>query len=491
MIAFQPEFRPALPFVFGAKEYNDCRSVFEEIDRILITSGLESDFIRRHISPDSEEVSKGKDQASCRMVQRALRYALLLALTEESYRELSLRVADSALFQWFTSSAQIDGVRPASKSTIERYSKMFPSEDITWLIHELNRAVSDDKGAEELLLRQTKLHFDKVFADTTCVKANIHFPVDWVLLRDAVRTLVKAIEIIRSHGLKYRISEPAEFLRKMNKLCIEMSSVRKKKNASKMRKVIFRRMKKLAKTVQNHAESYHRELEARWSETSLSQMEAQVILERIGNILCQLPQAIKQAHERIIGGRRVKNEDKILSLYEPDVHVIVRGKAGAEVEFGNSLYLAEQIDGLIVDWLFMEEQPPGDNKLVQESVGRIGKEYGNISSYTADRAFDSPQNRIDLEELEIINAICPRSVPLLQEKLEDEEFRLLQKRRGATEGRIAIFKNCFLGKPLRSKGFINRRLRVEICVLAHNLWKLGSMAAERRKELQRESAKAA
>jgi len=29
--------------------------------------------------------------------------------------------------------------------------------------------------------------------------------------------------------------------------------------------------------------------------------------------------------------------------------VIVRGKAGAQVEFGNSLFLAEQCDGYIVD----------------------------------------------------------------------------------------------------------------------------------------------
>ncbi len=28
---------------------------------------------------------------------------------------------------------------------------------------------------------------DTYFLNPTCVKANIHFPVDWVLLRDAVR----------------------------------------------------------------------------------------------------------------------------------------------------------------------------------------------------------------------------------------------------------------------------------------------------------------
>jgi hypothetical protein len=45
--------------------------------------------------------------------------------------------------------------------------------------------------------------------------------------------------------------------------------------------------------------------------------------------------------------RQVANDEKLLSLFEPDIHVIVRGKAGAEVEFGNLLVLGEQIDGLI------------------------------------------------------------------------------------------------------------------------------------------------
>jgi hypothetical protein len=44
-------------------------------------------------------------------------------------------------------------------------------------------------------------------------------------------------------------------------------------------------------------------------------------------------------------GELVPNEDKILSLYEADVHVIVRNKAGVEVEFGNTLFLAENPQG--------------------------------------------------------------------------------------------------------------------------------------------------
>jgi len=106
-----------------------------------------------------------------------------------------------------------------------------------------------------------------------------------------------------------------------------------------------------------------------------SELETQIVLDRIQNILDQLPQAIHQAHERIIGGRRVPNKEKILSLHKSDVHVLVRGKANAETESGKGLYLAEQADGLIVDWDFIQDQPPSDSKLVTDSLERITEVY--------------------------------------------------------------------------------------------------------------------
>lgn len=490
ILAFQPELRPELPVVFGAKDYREFRATLEEMDRILTSTGIESRFITNRIEALGRDLTTKRRQWHWRTFRMALRYSILLGMTGDSHRNLSRRVADSQLFQWFTHTTFVDGVRPVSKSTLARFEKMFSAEDIAAIIHDTNRAMSDESIAKELLYQETALRFDEIFADTTCVKANIHFPVDWVLMRDATRTLIKSVMLIRAKGIKHRMGDPEKFLRDMNRLCIEMTHVRKKPNAKKMRKVIFRRMKRLIKVVEKHAMNYHRELEARWTQTDWSEFEAQVVLDRIMNILDQLPQAIHQAHERIIGERRIANKDKVLSFYEPEIHVLVRGKAGAEVEFGNALYLAEQSDGLIVDWNFIEEQPSGDNKLTTASIERITKEYEIPKSYSADRGFDSPDNRIDIEELDIVNAICPRSVVLLVDKLKDEEFCRLQKRRGGTEARIGIFKNAYLGRPLRSKGFKNRQVRIEWCILAHNLWKLARMAAQRRQEIEAELAKA-
>ena len=484
IVHFQPEFRPALPCVFGAKDYCEFRATLIEMDRILVESGGELALIRRKIEAYETPFDPRQLPRHIKTLRLALRYSILLAITGLSYRDLACRVADSHLFQWFTYTGFIDAVRPVSKSTIERFEKLFSADEIASLIHELNAAATNAAHARKLLYRNAALEMDHIFADTTCVKADIHFPVDWVLLRDATRTLIQAIILVREQGLKHRIRPPEEFIREMNKLCIEMTHTRKKKDAKKARKKIFRRMKTLMKTIEGHARNYRAELILHRKQLAWSNREIRAVLKRIKNILNQLPAAIQQAHERIIGERRVDNADKILSLYDPDIHVIVRGKAGAEVEFGNGLYLAEQAEGLIVDWDFMKDQPTADTNLVTPSLERLNKNYGTPASYTTDRGFDSSSNRAELEAAEIYNGICPRSVSALKEKLEDETFRLLQKRRGSTEGRIGLFKSAYLGRPLRAKDYEHRKQRITLCILGHNLWKLATMAAQNRADLE-------
>jgi hypothetical protein len=62
--------------------------------------------------------------------------------------------------------------------------------------------------------------------------------------------------------------------------------------------------------------------------------------------------------------------EKLLSLFEPDIRAIVRGKAGEEIEFGDLLVLGEQRDGLIMGWELFKEEVPGDMRLVRPSVER-------------------------------------------------------------------------------------------------------------------------
>jgi hypothetical protein len=102
--------------------------------------------------------------------------------------------------------------------------------------------------------------------------------------------------------------------------------------------------------------------------------------------------------------------------------------------------------------------------------------YGaRLKEATADRGFDSFSNQVGLADEGIYNGVCSRSPSQLQERGHSWKFKRLQRRRGQTEGRIAIVKNVFLRGRLRSKGFAHRQLTVTWTVLAHNLWVLARL----------------
>jgi hypothetical protein len=158
------------------------------------------------------------------------------------------------------------------------------------------------------------------------------------------------------------------------------------------------------------------------------------------------------------------------------------------VEFGNTLLIAEQAQGLVVDWKLYEESAPTDCNQLPGSLERIEKRIGEakVKAVGGDRGFDSASNRVLLKEKKIFNGLCPRQVSQLKERQKQKRFKRMEKRRAQTEGRIGILKNAFFGNPMRSKGFENRNLGVAWSVLAHNLWVLARMERiEEQKEIER------
>jgi hypothetical protein len=348
--------------------------------------------------------------------------------------------------------------------------------------------VAGADGAQKVGL-EVPIDLDRFFLDSTCVQAKIHFPVDWTLLRDGVETLLAAIILIRKHGLKHRIMEPRLLMKRMNALCIEMTQCRRRTDSARARKMSLRKLKKLAKIIRRHGQRYYDLLVERWPETDWTQRQSRQVLNRMRNVLDQLPEAMRQAHERIIGGRPVENAEKILSLYEPDIHVIVRGKAGAEVEFGNTLALCEQAQGLIVDYKLFKEQSPADAGLLPECARRLQKNFSGLLpkgdfkiSLAGDRGYDSPANQNHLVNLKWFNAVAARDPLQLQRQRKKSRFVKEQTRRAQTEGRIGIIKLNFIGDPIPARSFAGRSLRVAWAVLAHNLWVIARLPERQAQE---------
>ena len=500
IITIQEHLRPALPEVRGCKDYTEQEVLLRHIDEILRVSGVEDVFLQESAEAFDERAAKlvavgDGVKSGCRARQahveqscRALRCMVLMRLTGESYRQMSLLLGMSPLYRWFVGLPELGGICVPGKSTLQRYSQWISAERMEKVIEELIAVVGDEQMAVCLGLER-ELDLGCAWVDVTCLKGCIHFPTDWVLLRDGVRTIVKCILTIRRHGLRNRIGSPERFLGAVNALSMKMAMAGRRGRAGgkKERKAVLRFLKRLMQVVENHGRRYRKLLDEHWQESDLrTRVEAEVILRRLDNVLGKLPEARRQAHERIIGGRRIANKEKILSLYEEDMHVIVRGKAGAEVEFGNGLFLAESREGFIVDHELRREMPPDDGRWLRERIKGIkAKCASGKLTVCADRGFDSAASAKCLEQENVTNAICPRNPRELTRRCAEESgFLDLLRRRGGTEARIAIVKNIFLNGVPRSKGFERRQIQVSWAVLAHNLWIVARLAraAARSKE---------
>jgi hypothetical protein len=174
--------------------------------------------------------------------RRALRCTVLRTLLQEDYRGFSCQLAGNPLCQWFCLVDAIDQVRVPSKSELQRFAKWLPAETMRSVI---NRLLESGLNQRRKLELREPLNLEQYFLDTTCLEANIHYPVDWVLLRDAVRTLMKATRLIRQQGLRGRMEAPEIFLRRTNRLCIEMTHQGRGEQSQRGRKRVLRRMKKV------------------------------------------------------------------------------------------------------------------------------------------------------------------------------------------------------------------------------------------------------
>ena len=265
----QEELQPPVPTVLGSIDYKTWRRRLERIDEILRQARVEEAFIRLALkrrlgeleerarqNGQSEFGMKEGDQLQFqRICAVALRTTIARTVTGESYRDFATRLADSTLLQWFCRLNRLGPVPIPGKSQLQRYQELVNEPELRQVVNHLQESVAEPDSPLELA---EELDLETRFLDSTCVRLNIHYPTDWVLLRDATRTLMKATILIRKRGLKVRMKEPTVFLKRMNQLSMEMTKQGRRSGSRKARKKTLRAMKREVKTVAAHARR-HRE----------------------------------------------------------------------------------------------------------------------------------------------------------------------------------------------------------------------------------------
>ncbi len=214
------------------RDYEAFRRDLDKIDGDVRTSGVEAQAVEMALEGLPAEAGAGQRQRRARFAVFALRAELLRhVMGLPSFRAFSKMLASSDLLSDFCGVRTLVGIKWTSKSTLERASKVFDQQQL-WGLHQTLAEVAANEDLCGEVGLNGPVDATVCLVDATCLEANIHFPVDWVLLRDVAVTLLKAVKLIRGEGLLCRMPQPPEdYVRNMNALCMEMTHSRRRKDA--------------------------------------------------------------------------------------------------------------------------------------------------------------------------------------------------------------------------------------------------------------------
>ena len=298
--------------------------VLQQLDRLLDDDALyqqvRNDFGKRYRST----LVHGRHSTP---VEVLLRMLLLKHLYGWSYQETEDRVDESLVLRWFS---RLFWEPTPDDTTLIRWANTLQPETL----HALNERVVE-------LARQAKVtQGRKLRLDATCVQTEIHHPTDSGLLVDGVRVLSRTVsrakELItdQAHSLEQSCRSR---LRSAKRVAQQLHRQLRRKGEDKEaeQKQLYQ---KLVETAEHMVRQATRVAQALSQQT---QQQATRLRAEAEAMLPLVKQVIAQTRSRVLEGKKVPSDQKVLSLFEPHTRAIPRHKGGALVEFGRHVILDE------------------------------------------------------------------------------------------------------------------------------------------------------
>lgn len=293
-------------------------------------------------------------------VAKPVRMALgsLIIQTRCGYadRETVQQITENPYLQYFIGLKEYQLTRPFTPVAMVKFRKRFKAKRLA-KINELimaaeHHAVQNEKEAEdddhhdnnqggsgkvdtepseastveEEVTPKENLNQGTLILDATCAPADLRYPTDLGLLNEAREKLDEIIDTLHeANGKKTR--RPRTYRMVARKAYLTVSKQRNPRK-NQLRQAI----KKQLQFSKRNMRIVNRMLE----ETP----EAGMVLSRRHQSLLQTIEKLIEQQETMYKNKNHRIADRIVNLYQPHVRPIVRGKAGAAVEFGAKIAIS-------------------------------------------------------------------------------------------------------------------------------------------------------
>ena len=224
--------------------------------------------------------------------------------------------------------------------------------------------------------------------DATCTPADIRYPTDLSLLNEAREKTKHIVDCFHKHLVKKTgkvRKKPRTYRRKARRDYLEVAQ-QKNPTRKKLRKAIGKQLSYLKRNL-GHIKTMVDGNEGLL--TALTHYEYKCLL---------VIHTLYEQQLRMYSGRTHTIDDRIVSISQPHVRPMVRGKAGRKVEFGAKVSVSHQKDGYVsldrLSWDAYNES--GD---LIDQIENYRKRFGYYpASIHADRIYRTRSNRAYCKE---------------------------------------------------------------------------------------------
>jgi len=352
------------------------------------------------------------------------------------------------------------------------------------------------KAAEAKLLRTTRLR-----ADTTVVPADVAYPTDSGLLAKAVRRIAATGRRIQAAGgaTRTRLRDRSRAAGKRAHGIAAKLRLRGAQGRDEAQATVRRITGELAVLADRAAADAERLLANARRALRRAQAKAEALagvggsdaaagrrrgrLRRAVNDLTELLEVTRrvaaQTRQRL-AGTTPDGATRRVSLHDGDARPIAKGRLGKPVEFGYKAQVVDNDDGIVVDHTLHQGNPADAAQLapaIERVIGRTGRRPRTV---TADRGYGEQSVDDALHRLGVRTVVIPRKGKPGKARQAVEHrpaFRRTVKWRTGSEGRISNLKRGYGWDRSRLDGTEGARIWTGMGILAHNLVKIGALAA--------------
>ncbi len=354
------------------------------------------------------------------------------------------QITENPYLQYFIGLPTFQDEKPFDSSSMTHFRKRLGSSIINqvneWIVEAQAKPTAEDddndgpsdgdgpghissSGASkgEGTQKEQRLNQGKLLLDATCAPADIAYPTDLRLLNEAREKLEGMINALHT-PFRGQQRKPRTYREKARKAFL---SVAKQRNPRKktIRKAIRKQLNFVRRDLK-HVEA----LAAQGGLGALSRKQYRDLL---------VIQELYRQQLSMYKDKRHSTEHRIVSIGQPHVRPIVRGKSNARVEFGAKLSVSV-VDGFsFLDVLQWDAYHEGS--LLKDSVAAYHRRFGVYpEAVLADQIYRTLENRQYCKGLGI-----RLSGPKLGRPSKDEQENRVQKQ---IEYRDAVERNAIEGK---------------------------------------------